>query len=56
MALNVGRRPSWGAGADVTVEAHILHAFAGDFYGKRLRVVVSGYLRRGRSNPLGFAE
>ena len=45
MALNVGRRPSWGEGADVTVEAHILHGYPEDFYGRHLRVLVSGFLR-----------
>ena len=33
------------------MEAHILHGFAAGFYGKHLRVVVSGYLRRGRHYP-----
>lgn len=42
-AVNVGRRPTMdAAGADITVEAHLLHAFAGDFYGRRLRVVLCG--------------
>ena len=45
MALNVGRRPSWGEGADVTVEAHVMHAYGADFYGRHLRVLVSGFLR-----------
>ena len=42
-AVNIGRRPTVdAAGADITVEAHLLHAFAGDFYGRRLRVVLCG--------------
>jgi hypothetical protein len=45
MALNVGRRPSWGEGAEVTVEAHLLHSYPDDFYGRHLRVLVSGFLR-----------
>lgn len=45
-AVNIGRRPTVdAAGADITVEAHLLHTFAGDFYGRQLRVVLSGYVR-----------
>jgi riboflavin kinase len=44
--VNVGRRPTVdAAGAAVTIEAHLLHRFAGDFYGRRLAVVLSGYVR-----------
>lgn len=47
MAMNIGRRPSIEDGTDVTVEVHILHSFAAaDFRGKRLRVVVGGFIRR----------
>jgi FAD synthase len=28
-----------------TVEAHLLHAFPVDFYGRRMRLVVCGYMR-----------
>lgn len=46
MAMNIGRRPSIEDGTDVTVEVHILHSFdAADFRGKRLRVVVGGFIR-----------
>lgn len=46
MVMNVGRRPTVNAGDEApTVEAHILHAYAGDFYGRTLRVAALGYLR-----------
>jgi riboflavin kinase len=45
MVLNIGKRPTVQDGAGITVEAHILHAFAADFYGRDLRLVVTGYLR-----------
>jgi riboflavin kinase len=45
--LNIGRRPTFEgqAGGDLTVEVHALHAYAQDFYGRRLRVAVGGFLR-----------
>jgi riboflavin kinase len=45
--LNIGRRPTFegAAGGDLTVEVHVLHAYAADFYGRRLRVAVGGFLR-----------
>ncbi len=44
--MNIGSCPTVKeGGADVTVEAHVLHAFAGDFYGRRLSVVAAGYIR-----------
>ena len=42
-AVNVGRRPTF-AGAEVTVEAHLLD-FAGDLYGRRLRLEFERRLR-----------
>ena len=46
MAMNIGRRPSIEDGTDITVEVHILHSFAAaDFRGRRLRVVVGGFIR-----------
>ena len=43
--LNIGRRPSIEDGEQRTVELHILHKFAQDFYGKRLKVVLLGFVR-----------
>lgn len=45
--LNVGRRPTFegGQGGDLTVEVHVLHPYGSDFYGRRLRVAVGGFLR-----------
>jgi riboflavin kinase len=45
--LNVGRRPTFEgqAGGDLTVEVHVLHRYAADFYGRPLRVAVGGFLR-----------
>ncbi|CAI5951530.1 unnamed protein product [Closterium sp. NIES-64] len=45
MVLNVGRRPTFVDGDDVTVEVHILSSFEDDFYGEELQVVVLGYIR-----------
>lgn len=49
--LNVGRRPTMegGAGGDLTVEVHVLHAYGADFYGAPLRVAVGGFLRPERA-------
>lgn len=45
MVLNIGKRPTVQDGAGLTVEAHVLHTFAEDFYGRDLRLLVTGYLR-----------
>ncbi|GJP36494.1 hypothetical protein CLOM_g7719 [Closterium sp. NIES-68] len=45
MVLNVGRRPTFVDGDDVTVEVHILSSFEDDFYGEELQVAVVGYIR-----------
>ena len=47
MVLNVGRRPTVEADASaaITVEAHIMHGFAADFYGKHCKALVSGFIR-----------
>lgn len=43
--LNVGARPTFADGDDVSVEVHILHEYAHDFYGGTLAVAVGGFLR-----------
>jgi riboflavin kinase len=46
MVMNVGRRPTVNAGGeDASVELHLLHPFAADFYGRPLRALVLGHLR-----------
>lgn len=43
--LNIGKRPSIEDGEQRTVELHILHRFHQDFYGKRLKAILLGYIR-----------
>jgi len=45
MVMNIGYRPTYDDGGGLTVELHILHSYAGDFYGEPLRAVVLGYIR-----------
>jgi riboflavin kinase len=46
MVMNIGSCPTVKEGdADVTVEAHIVHKYLEDFYGKNLKVVALGYIR-----------
>ena len=47
--VNIGRRPTFGGG-DMLVEVHLLD-FAGDLYGKRLRVEFDAKLRDERTFP-----
>lgn len=42
---HVPRRNPFYKNEKKTVEPHLLHAFAEDFYGQELRLVVCGYLR-----------
>lgn len=44
---NIGLRPTFGAGDDVSVETHILN-YSGDLYGRRVRVELYKYLRAER--------
>ena len=44
MAMNIGWSPFYG-NEQKTVEVHLFHQFAEDFYGSRIRVVVCGYIR-----------
>jgi FAD synthase len=43
--LNIGKRPSIVDGEQRTVELHIMHSFAGDFYGKRIKMAMVGFIR-----------
>ena len=43
--LNLGRRPTFGAGGDVVLEAHLL-GFEGDLYGKTAEIGFEKLLRR----------
>ena len=46
MVMNIGRRPTFNdAHPETTVELHVLHTFAEDFYGKKLRAVATGFIR-----------
>ena len=45
MVMNVGERPSFADGEDLSVEVHVLHRYGGDFYGEELKVAVLGFLR-----------
>eukprot|EP00899_Mesostigma_viride_P016102 jgi/Mesvir1/24493/Mv21849-RA.1 len=44
MVLNIGDRPTF-AGQGISVEAHILHKYANDFYGRHLKVMLLGFVR-----------
>ncbi|KAG1657679.1 hypothetical protein FOA52_013773 [Chlamydomonas sp. UWO 241] len=59
MVMNVGRRPTVEQGnerAAVTVEAHVMHTYSGDFYGLPMRVVALGYIRPEMRFPGGIVE
>ena len=43
--LNIGKRPSIEDGEQRTVELHVLHSFAGDFYGERMKMCMLGFIR-----------
>lgn len=46
MVMNIGKRPTFeDKDPETTVELHIMHDFAEDFYGKELRAVVTGFIR-----------
>lgn len=45
MVMNIGDRPTFVDGAGLSVEVHILNDFGTDFYGKRMRVLVLGFIR-----------
>ena len=45
MVLNLGQRPTFADGDGISVEAHLLHGFGGDFYGREVRALVLGFLR-----------
>lgn len=43
--LNIGARPTFADGDDVSVEVHVMHEFGSDFYGARLAVAAGGFIR-----------
>ena len=44
--LNIGARPTVAdGGGAVSVEVHIMHTYAADFYGRRLAVAAGGFIR-----------
>lgn len=45
MVLNVGERPTFADGAGLSVEAHVLHEYAADFYDEEMRLLVCGAAR-----------
>lgn len=46
MVMNIGKRPTFGdTEPSASVEVHVMHQYAEDFYGKPMRVVALGYLR-----------
>lgn len=44
MVMSVGWNPHY-KNKEKSVEVHILHPYADDFYGKEMRVVILGYIR-----------
>jgi riboflavin kinase / FMN adenylyltransferase len=48
--VNVGRRPTFGGGGELLVEAHVFD-FEGDLYGRRLRLSFAHRLRDERTFP-----
>jgi len=46
VVVNVGERPSFEDGTNVTIEVHIMdYAEAEDFYGEEMRVILLGFIR-----------
>ena len=47
MVMNIGKRPTFvkDNSLDLSVEVHVMHPFASDFYGKHIKALVVGYLR-----------
>lgn len=43
--VNIGDRPTLKDGREASVEVHVMHDFGRDFYGDRLNVVLTGFLR-----------
>jgi riboflavin kinase / FMN adenylyltransferase len=48
--VNIGRRPTFGGGGEVVIEAHLFD-FSGDLYGRRLRLEFEERLRDERTFP-----
>ena len=43
--VNIGQRPTYGDSPAISIEAHVLHKFQQDFYGKNMRLDLQGYIR-----------
>lgn len=44
-AVNVGKRPTFEDGSNVTIECHVIGDVLDDFYGEEMRVLLLGFLR-----------
>lgn len=46
MVMNIGRRPTFeDKEPELSVEAHIMHTYSGDFYGQPMRLLALGFIR-----------
>jgi len=45
MVMNVGNRPTFEDGDEISVEVHVVHKYPQDFYGKQIKVLVLGAIR-----------
>ena len=45
VVANVGQRPSFEDGTDITIEVHVMDCLEDDFYGEEMRVVLLGFIR-----------
>lgn len=47
MVMNIGNRPTYveDNSPEKSIEVHVMHAYRNDFHGKRVKVIVLGYLR-----------
>ncbi|KAK9852120.1 hypothetical protein WJX84_006392 [Apatococcus fuscideae] len=43
--VNIGQRPTYGDSPAISIEAHVLHSFPSDFYGRHMRVTLKGFIR-----------
>eukprot|EP00890_Picochlorum_soloecismus_P001015 jgi/Picsp_1/1914/NSC_05380-R1_riboflavin kinase len=47
MVMNIGNRPTYveDNSPEKSIEVHVMHKYGDDFYGKRVKVIMLGYLR-----------
>ncbi|KAI0477474.1 hypothetical protein GGR56DRAFT_637450 [Xylariaceae sp. FL0804] len=55
MVMSIGYNPFYG-NATRSAEVHVLHAFAADFYGSPLRLLVCGFVRDERGDYAGLDD